>query len=346
MNWAALGARFAEAGYLPDQLIRFEVLRRSSIRIREFDQLGFDQQQETVERFIAMMRSSPVAVVPEKANEQHYEIPASFFELVLGPHRKYSCCLWDEGATTLEAAEARALQVTCERAEISDGARILELGCGWGSLTLWMAKHYPNSHITAVSNSSSQRLEVEKLARERGLSNVEVITADMNVFSPVGTFDRVVSVEMFEHMRNYEELLRRISTWLNPNGKLFVHIFTHDRYPYPFECQGDDDWMSRHFFTGGMMPSDGLLHRFQRDLELTRRWRWSGMDYYKTCQAWLKLLDTRRDQALPILSQVYGLDNARVWLQRWRMFFIACAELFGYGSGKQWGISHYLFERW
>jgi len=345
MSITSWGALQAERGRLPDWMTRAGIRKLLADRLAQPDNTRCERNQESIEAFVALLKNSPVALVPEKANEQHYEVPPPFFQQVLGRRRKYSCCLWDQGVTTLDQAEERSLAVTCERARLFDGARILELGCGWGSLTLWMAEKYPRAQITAVSNSAPQRREIESLARERGLANVQVVTADMNDFAPEGLYDRVVSVEMFEHMRNYEELLRRISTWLKPGGQLFVHIFTHDRLAYPFETDGPDDWMGKYFFTGGIMPSDGLLHRFQRDLDLLGRWRWNGTHYARTCNAWLALQDARKATVMPILAEAYCKADADLWFHRWRIFFMACAELFDYSHGEEWGVSHYLFGK-
>lgn len=341
MTW---GIEAAERGWVPDSLIRSQIRRLCSQRAGQGGRGHAEDNRKSLQDFVQQLRHSPIALVPDKANQQHYEVPAEFFQYVLGPHRKYSCCLWTDTTGSLEAAESAALAETCQRAELRDGQNILELGCGWGSLTLWMAEHYPRSQITAVSNSTSQRIAVCKLARERGFNNVTVITADMNNFQTHQQFDRVVSVEMFEHMRNYEQLLARIAGWLKPDGRLFVHIFSHRELAYPFECDGDNDWMARHFFTGGIMPSEGLLHHFQRDLSLVDQWRWSGQHYEKTSNAWLANLDARRSQVLPILRNVYGERMAVRWFHRWRLFFLACAELFAYGQGDEWGVSHYLFE--
>ncbi|MFN8854474.1 MAG: SAM-dependent methyltransferase [Planctomycetaceae bacterium] len=345
MSMTSWGALQAERGRLPDWMTRMGIRKLLADRLAQPDNTQCERNQESIEAFVALLKNSPVALVPEKANEQHYEVPPAFFQQVLGRRRKYSSCLWDQGVTTLDHAEERALAVTCERAQLFDGARILELGCGWGSLTLWMAENYPRAQITAVSNSAPQRQEIESLARDRGLTNVQVVTADMNDFAPEGLYDRVVSVEMFEHMRNYEELLRRISTWLKPGGRLVVHIFTHDRLAYPFETDGPDDWMGKYFFTGGIMPSDGLLHRFQRDLDLLSRWRWNGTHYARTCNAWLALQDARKPVVMPILAKAYGEADADLWFHRWRVFFMACAELFDYAGGEEWGVSHYLFGK-
>jgi cyclopropane-fatty-acyl-phospholipid synthase len=291
------------------------------------------------------MNAGPIALVPDLANAQHYEVPAAFFEQVLGPHRKYSACWWGEGTGSLQQAEAQALEITCERAGLDDGQDILELGCGWGSLTLWMAERYPGARITAVSNSGSQRAFIEARAKEAGLANLRVITADMNELATEQRFDRVVSVEMFEHMRNWRLLFERVHDWLRPGGRFFMHIFCHRSTPYFFEDQGPTDWMSRYFFSGGLMPSDALPLRLQDDLVLVSRWRWNGRHYERTLNAWLATMDARRAAILPILAETYGQDQSELWWQRWRIFFMACAELFGYDKGQEWWISHYLFER-
>ena len=285
-----------------------------------------------------------MAVHTDAANSQHYEVPATFFETVLGDHLKYSACHWSPGTANLSEAEAQMLALSCERADLKDGQRVLELGCGWGSLTLWIAQHYPNSRITAMSNSASQREHILERAASHGLTNVEVITCDVNAFETEQRFDRVVSVEMFEHVRNYEVLMRRIAGWLVEGGALFVHIFCHRELMYPFEEHDESDWMSRHFFTGGLMPAEDTLLRFQGALAIEEQWRVSGTHYERTANAWLENIDARRAQVLPVLEAAYGGDAAR-WLQRWRMFFMACAELFGYDNGREWMVAHYRFRR-
>ena len=283
---------------------------------------------------------------------------------MLGPRRKYSSCFFTEASSTLAEAEEAALAITCERAQLADGQEILELGCGWGSLSLWMAERYPRSRITAVSNSAPQRGFIEAEAAARGLTNLQIITADMNDFavgrvsnpsSPESTarpgrdgipsYDRVVSVEMFEHMRNYAKLLERISGWLRPTGKLFIHIFCHRRFAYPFETDGDSNWMGRYFFTGGIMPSEHLLQRFDQHLKVAQQWRWNGQHYQRTSEAWLRNLDEQRQKVMPILESCYGRAEARRWFHRWRMFFLAVAELFGYANGEEWFVTHALLER-
>ncbi len=335
---------WVERGWVPDFLTRAAIRRLCRQRLLDCGGRDCEVDRDAMEAFLASMRLGPVAPVPERANEQHYEVPPDFFGAVLGPHRKYSCCLWND-ALTLADAESASLAETCRRAELVDGQDILELGCGWGSLSLWMAERYPSSRVTAVSNSRPQREYIEGQARVRGLANLRVLTEDMNRFVAPGEYDRVVSVEMFEHMRNYSHLLKRIHGWLRPGGKLFVHIFCHRVFAYPFETDGEDNWMGKWFFTGGIMPSDDLFARFQDDLRLERQWRWNGVHYQRTAEAWLDNLDRRRDDVLPVLRATYGESEAVRWFYRWRMFFLAVSELFGYRGGEEWFVGHYRFTR-
>ena len=353
----------AEAGRLPDTIVRSGMRRLLKSRLEDLYSSGVHGAAESRQALMEECRRSPVAVVPELANEQHYEVPADFFQTVLGPHLKYSCCFWEESlksangtpgrtisgeltdADLLVDAEQRSLELTCEHAGLEDGQRVLELGCGWGSLSLWMAATYPNSSITAVSNSNSQRAHIVDEAKKRGLTNLEVQTTDVNDLEAAAeSFDRVVSVEMFEHVRNHSELMSRIHNWLKPGGKLFVHIFCHRTHPYLFEDDGPSAWMARTFFSGGMMPSQDWLLRSRHPLQLERQWNWNGGHYERTCNAWLERMDQRGDKVEQILRATYGQDWKR-WRQRWRMFFMACAELFGYQHGNEWFVTHSLFER-
>ncbi len=336
----------AERGLLPDRLIRLGIRRLCGERLRMEGRGSPEEQARRFGRFIEALRNSPVAIHTEAANAQHYELPAAFFELCLGKRLKYSSCYYPEGIESLEQAEESMLALYGVRAELADGQDILELGCGWGSLTLWMAERYPHSHITAVSNSRSQGAYIQQRCQERGLRNVRVITGDANSLAlGAEEFDRCVSVEMFEHMRNYEVLLARIASWLRPAGKLFVHVFVHRDYMYPFETAGEDNWLGRHFFTGGLMPAIETLLWFQRDLMLEERWSLSGKHYERTANDWLANQDRHREAVLHILGRAYGAELAGLWFQRWRMFWMACAELFGYDNGRQWLVAHYRFVR-
>ena len=331
-----------EQGLVPDWLTRAGVRRLLLQRLHDEDSDNAAARATAMTRLVDQLRASPIALHTDAANAQHYELPPDFFRFIMGRHLKYSSCYWPPGAATLTDAEAAMLALSCERAELHDGQTILELGCGWGSLSMWMAEHYPHARITAVSNSRPQRAYIENECRQRGIDNLQVVTADMNDFFTDQRFDRVVSIEMFEHMRNYQELLLRIAKWLRSDGKLFVHIFTHRVLAYPFEIEGEDNWMGRYFFTGGLMPSDDLLLHFQDDLTLEQRWRINGRHYQRTCEAWLANQDRHRREIMVLFQEVYG-PEARRWFQRWRVFFIACAELFGFRDGEEWGVSHYRF---
>ena len=333
----------AERSWLPDGLIRMGIRRLLRRRVREDKEISTRQAEEFEQQFSDKLRNGPLAVATDAANQQHYEVPAEFFRRVLGPRLKYSCCLYDGADSSLAAAEEAMLQLTCERAELCDGQNILELGCGWGSLSLWMAEQYPASRITAVSNSHGQREFIEQQCTERGLSNLRVITADMQNFAIDEQFDRVVSVEMFEHMQNYERLLERISSWLAADGKLFVHIFCRRHLPYLFETTGEENWMGRHFFTGGVMPSFDLFDQFNDDLTVSQRWSVNGLHYARTCDDWLRQLDQQRADIVRLFQASCG-NESQIVLQRWRMFFMACAELFRFAEGKEWFVAHYLFE--
>ncbi|HSD71080.1 MAG TPA: cyclopropane-fatty-acyl-phospholipid synthase family protein [Woeseiaceae bacterium] len=332
----------AESGFIPDPAIRLGIRRLVEQRRRQILPPGRDRDA-ALEAFVAMMNRSEIALLPDLANAQHYEVPPEFFAEVLGRHRKYSCCYWDDGAGSLDAAERAALEISCRRAGIEDGMRVLDLGCGWGSLSLWIAEQYPASHVTGVSNSHAQRRYIEAQAKLRGLSNLRVITADMNHFNSDQTFQRIVSIEMFEHMRNYAALFERISGWLDSDGRFFMHIFCHRAAAYEFVDAGPADWMSRHFFSGGIMPSRDLPLRFNEHLSIADHWTWDGTQYQRTAEAWLANMDARKDRIMPILEAVYGRKDSQRWWMRWRMFFLAVSEMFGSNNGSEWLVGHYLF---
>ncbi|GAB6195108.1 SAM-dependent methyltransferase [Lysobacter xanthus] len=337
---------WAERGWLPDALVRAGIRHLCAQRLRDEQAGGPDAQAARFQQMIEELRRSPVAIHTDAANAQHYELPPAFFRLCLGERLKYSGCYYPTGRETLDEAEAAMLALYGERAELEDGQQILELGCGWGSLTLWMAERYPAARITAVSNSRPQREHIERVCLERGYANVRVITQDVNhLLLDAAQFDRVVSVEMFEHMRNYEALLSRVASWMKPGGKLFVHVFAHRTCMYPFETEGEDNWMGRHFFTGGLMPASDTLLWFQRHLSIEARWHVDGTHYMRTANHWLENQDRRRDDVMQVLEAAYGKAGAALWFQRWRMFWMSCAELFGYAGGREWIVAHYRFAK-
>jgi cyclopropane-fatty-acyl-phospholipid synthase len=329
----ALAIELAERGLVPLEGLRLGVRQLVRQRLRDAER-GPD-----VASFAEELAASPIALSTGKANEQHYEVPPELFQIALGPRLKYSGAYWPEGVSTLEQAEVAMLDLTCERALLEDGQDVLELGCGWGSLTLHMARRFPNSRITAVSNSAPQRRFIE--ARAPG--NVRVITADMNDLELTGSFDRVVSVEMFEHMRNYRELLHRIRGWMREDARLFVHVFCHREHAYPYETEGADNWMGRYFFTGGIMPSLDLLPRFDEHLGVEAQWEVDGTHYGRTARAWRENLESRRSEAMSVLRETYGEREAARWFQRWRLFFLGCEELFAFRGGSEWLVAHYRF---
>jgi cyclopropane-fatty-acyl-phospholipid synthase len=331
---------------LPDFLLRSGIRRLLRQRLRDENKGTAEAQQTHLSELILQLKASPVAINTIDANEQHYELPTRFFEYCLGSHLKYSSGYWLPAATGLDSAERAMLELTCSRAQLRDGQDVLELGCGWGSLSLFMAQRYPNSQITALSNSRTQKAYIDSRVATLGITNLQVITADINAFEPTfNAFDRVVSVEMFEHMRNYRLLLYKIAGALRPDGKLFVHIFTHKEYAYLFEAKDETDWMSRWFFTGGIMPSDDLLFYFNEDLTIQEHWQVDGTHYAKTAEAWLRNMDHHKADILPLLAATYGEHATTTWWVRWRLFYLACAELWRYNDGKEWLVSHYLFHK-
>ncbi|WP_438395056.1 SAM-dependent methyltransferase [Caballeronia sp. DA-9] len=341
---------WCERGRIPDALVRLGMRRLMRQRLRDEGINDGEARSRRFNRLIDELRASPIAIETQAANSQHYEVPAGFFHAHLGEHLKYSCCLYRTGSETLDQAETAMLEEYAVRAQLYDGQRILDLGCGWGSLSLWLAEKYPRSKIVALSNSQGQRESIQAAAAERGLANLNVVTGNIvdYEFEPglLGEgFDRVLSIEMFEHMKNYRLLLSKISGWMREDAKLFVHVFAHRTLAYHFEVKDGSDWMSKYFFTGGTMPSESLLLHFQDDLTIDRQWWLSGTHYERTANHWLENLDAARDELMPLLVQTYGAADAPVWFQRWRMFYMAVAELFGYAKGIEWGIAHYRFTR-
>jgi cyclopropane-fatty-acyl-phospholipid synthase len=336
----------AEKGKLPDSLVRYGIRRLCKQRLVDESIDRPEQQQQRYQQLIEQLRESPIAIETDAANEQHYEVATDFYLASLGKRLKYSCAYYPSPTTTLDQAEEHMLRLYSERAELANNQKILELGCGWGSLTLWMAEHYPNSEITAVSNSSTQKEHIDKQCQQLGYTNVTVITSDVNTLDlALDEYDRAISIEMFEHMRNYRQLLERISSWLKSDGKLFVHIFAHRNVMYPFDVKSDQDWMSKYFFTGGLMPSiDTLLH-FQEQMNLETRWLVNGQHYEKTCNHWLEKTDQNKERIIRAFKQDYNDEDAERWFHRWRIFYMSCAELFGLEGGSQWLVAHYLFKK-
>ena len=333
-----------ERDLLPDFLIRWGIRNNCKERLRMEKAHDLERQQIKFMEFVQDLSCRPIAEETKSANEQHYEVPTEFFRWVLGKNLKYSCAYWDENTRSLDQAEETMLEMTVARAGLVDGQRILECGCGWGSLSLFMAKKFPNSSIVAVSNSRTQKIYIDDQAKARGLNNLWVITADMNSFTTGEKFDRIVSVEMFEHMRNYQTLMHKLSGFLQPDGKMFIHIFTHRELSYLYEVKDESDWMSKYFFSGGVMPGDHLLLYFADDFKISKHWRLNGMHYAKTAEAWLVNMDQHRREIMPLFEKTYGEENALKWWVYWRIFFMACAELWNFNNGSEWFVSHYLFE--
>ena len=333
------------AGLVPDWLIRL-VLRFSLAQsTRKRYRVPVEARNAAKQALISKLKQSPVAIITHAPNEQHYEVPTAFFQLVLGRRLKYSCCYWPENVTTLEAAEEAMLALTCQRARLEDGMEILDLGCGWGSLSLWIGEHYPNSRVLAVSNSRTQVAHIREQCARQGLTNVEARVADVNHWKGDGRFDRVLSIEMFEHMKNYQALMARIASWLKPKGLLFVHSFSHREFAYEFDAADPNNWMAQTFFSGGTMPSDDLLLHFQRDLYLVDHWLVNGLHYGKTLGAWLERLDQKRDAVHQALAETYGPEGADRWLVNWRLFFLGCEVVWRLGRGQEYLVSHYLFGK-
>lgn len=337
--------KLIESGKVPDQAIRAAIRHLSKNRLAQEGRFDPALAAQRYMEVLQMLQHSEIAIETDKANEQHYELPTEFFQAVLGKRLKYSASLFKSNKTTLDQAEELALAIYCERAQLQDGQDILEIGCGWGSLSLWMAEHYPKANITVVSNSATQRAYIQEQARLKQFDNLSVITCDVNVLElGAESFDRVVSVEMFEHVRNYQKLFEKISTWLKPDGLLWCHIFCHRFLHYPFEVKNEFDWMSKYFFSGGLMPAASTFLHFQDHLQVIQHWQWAGTAYERTANAWLENMDRSANTLKPVFEKTYGKDAA-AWWQRWRIFFMACAELFGYEKGQEWVVGHFLFKK-
>jgi cyclopropane-fatty-acyl-phospholipid synthase len=340
-----LATALLERDLLPDAVIRAGIRRIIAARLREQAPPDAATSEARLRQFAAERSEGPIAIDPSAANAQHYEVPSEFYRLALGRHLKYSAAFWDDRTETLDDAEERMLTLSAERAGLADGQRILELGCGWGSLALWMARRLPHAEIVGVSNSRSQKTWIDDQAGRAGLANLRIITADMNAFEADGQFDRIVSVEMFEHMRNWRALLAKVTRWLVDDGRVFVHLFTHREYAYPYEVRDRSDWMAAYFFTGGIMPADRLLYQFEGDLVVRDHWSLSGVHYQRTAEAWLANMDRREPAVMEVLRAAYGVKDARRWWVRWRVFFMACAELWGWQDGREWLVSHYTLTK-
>jgi cyclopropane-fatty-acyl-phospholipid synthase len=330
---------------IPDFIIRMKIRSLLKLRLQEEHKGNTEAQQAHLMKLIEELKASPIAIETAAANEQHYEVPTAFYQYCLGRHLKYSSGYWKPGVSDIDTSERDMLELTCERAELQDGQDVLELGCGWGSLSLFMAEKFPKSRFIVVSNSKTQKIHIDGEAKKRNIFNLEVRTININNFSIEQRFDRVVSVEMFEHMRNYEKLMKLVADALKPGGKLFVHIFTHQTYAYKFEVKDETDWMSKYFFTGGIMPSDDLLLYFNDELSIEKHWHVSGMHYSKTSEAWLQNMDAHKKDIIPLFEKTYGKENAMRWFVYWRIFYMSCAELWKFNNGEEWIVSHYLFKK-
>lgn len=337
--------KLIEQNKVPDVLLRQGIRKLLRQRLADENKGGVEEQQAHLMALIAKLKASPIAVNTADANTQHYEVPTEFYQYCLGKNLKYSSGYWKPGVTDIDTSEIDMLELSCQRAELENGQDVLELGCGWGSLSLYMSARYRDSKFTVVSNSRTQKMYIDEQAQQRGITNLTVITADINVFTIDQKFDRVVSVEMFEHMRNYQLLMAKVASFLKPEGKLWIHIFTHKEYAYLFEVIDETDWMSKYFFTGGIMPSDDLMSYFNEDMAVEKHWHVNGTHYGKTAEAWLANMDAHKKQIMPLFEQTYGKGQATKWWVYWRLFYMACAELWNFNHGNEWIVSHYLFHK-
>jgi cyclopropane-fatty-acyl-phospholipid synthase len=337
--------KLLEENKIPDFLIRIGIRRLLRQRLKDETKENSGAQKNHLFVLIDELKKSPIAVNTIAANEQHYEVPTEFYQYCLGEHLKYSSGYWNEGVSDLNTSEQDMLELTCSRAELQNGQDVLELGCGWGSLSFFMSEKYPQSNFTVVSNSKTQKLYIDEEIKKRGITNLTVITADINEFKIDKKFERVVSVEMFEHLRNYKLLFNKIASLLKIDGKMFVHVFAHKEFTYKFDVKDESDWMSKYFFTGGMMPSINLFSYFNEDLKIKETWVVNGNNYSKTSESWLLNMDANKDKILPLFEKTYGRENALKWWVYWRIFFMACAELWGYNNGEEWMVCHYLFTK-
>lgn len=330
---------------IPDFLTRWFIRNLTRSRLKEQADLDPAVLQKQKKEFIKKLSTAPLALEADQANAQHYEVPAQFFKRVLGPHLKYSSCYYPTGSETLSDAEEAMLGLSVERAQVQDGQSILELGCGWGSLSLYLARHFPHCHITSVGNSRLQKAYIDAEIEREGFRNLNIRCEDMNHFHTDESFDRILSIEMFEHMRNWPELFRRVHSWLKPQGEFFLHFFSHRKFAYPFEVRDITDWMAEHFFSGGIMPSHDLPQMIDHPFEFLEDWWLDGTHYQKTSEAWLSNMDDHEKEILALFKAHYGADSYRRWHMYWRVFFMACSEVFGFASGQEWGVSHYRFRK-
>lgn len=337
-----------ENGYMPDPITRLGIRSLVKQRLNESSKNTANDPQY-LKNYAQKLKQSPLAIMTDTANKQHYEVPTDFYNLSLGRHKKYSSCYWDQNTKTLEEAEQKALDLSIEHAGVVDGMRVLELGCGWGSLSLELAKRFPHSAITAVSNSKTQKAYIDHQASERGLTNLTVLTRDLGLESNYDfgaeKFDRVMSIEMMEHLRNYELFFKKVAPSIKEDGKFFIHIFTHKNAPYFFETEGEDNWMGKYFFSGGQMPARDLFDEFNNDLIVEKKWDWNGDHYSKTLEAWLDNTDQEKTRVLSMFKKTYGEGAEVIWYNRWRVFFMSCSELFKYNKGEEWGVTHYLMSK-